>query len=227
MLAVADEVDAFNAAYNAACAEERYFDALNLVQGRTIDDALAWFAEVGVTFWRPPSGHKAPLSALAMAATAALKDLGERATYKQMIAQLALATLAQFRDSMLQAPPSGKSEVANWLAEIALSSAAVGSADGMMTMVRLGHFEKLSELEFDRVRRRAGAEVTNAKKQNVRDRALAAALLVTATNPTLSNEELAVKVREREHLPTTIKTITGWIRTWRKAGDLEPIKSGR
>ncbi len=135
---MADQADELTAKYVAAYAEGRFFDALNIVQGRMIDDALAWFAEGGVRFWRAPGEDTARISGLAGAATSAINDLGELATYKQRVAREALVALAVFRETMLRAPPKEKAQVANWLSEVALASAAEGSADGMMTMVRLG-----------------------------------------------------------------------------------------
>ncbi len=217
-----DGIGEQNARYLSLCEEGRFLDALNLVQGRTIDDALNWFAEAGVRFWRPPDQPDAQLSHLAHAASEAIDGLGDKAGPKQQVAYLALMALANLREVITR--PSTKSiDAVNRIAEIVIAGATVGSAEGMMTAARLNIFEKLAEHEFDRMRRRAGAEATHAKKRSIQEQACDVALAITATNPTLSNEELANKVKTRLNLTTTTRTVTGWMRDARRNGRLPPL----
>lgn len=91
---------------------------------------------------------------------------------------------------------------------------------------RLGHFDLIAELEMDRARRSAGAQATTAKRRSAREKALDVAIAITARNPTLTNEELALKLRTQADLETTVKTIGEWVRVWRREESLPPRKLG-
>ena len=105
----------------------------------------------------------------------------------------------------------------------------VGSTAEHLGLTASGHFDEFAELKFSHLNRRekqeAAARRTNEKKAELRMAAIEAARTICATNPTLSNEELGMKVMGRVNCTLTVRTITGWMREARKSGDLPTIRA--
>ena len=68
------------------------------------------------------------------------------------------------------------------------------------------------------------SDVMSTFEATAKEAALAEALKITATNPTLTNEDLAQRVQVNLSLSTTIRTLTEWVRAWRRQGFLPPQK---
>jgi hypothetical protein len=114
--------------------------------------------------------------------------------------------------------------LADKMADLIMRGVLLGQIEAIMNVTNLGWLDKLAEFDLDRERRRAGAKSTNAKSQTAKENALGEALRIAGKNPTLSHEELALKVRESLGLATTVRTLSGWVKGWRRQGFIAPIK---
>jgi hypothetical protein len=216
-----EEYEARNEAASEAFKRGDFQDAFARYQSLSISLALRFFAEEGVRFIKPPEGP-APtptelVLGLAAAAHAEFQERGgDQAPMKIATAAWMLAAVGEFRVALEEPIPMRKDAIDTKIAEVTIRAQMVGQIDMFMTAVRLGWFDKLRAFEMERERRRHGAAETKAKKAALHERALGEALRITGVNATLSNEEVAVKVRESLGIATTVKTVTGWVRTWRR-----------
>lgn len=214
--------DAFNA--------ENFTDAFNLFQSSLIDMALRWFREEGVTFQRPPDRKFSAVELLVGLALASKREVtarGEGASDKLTTAANILAAIAELRIAIEKPTPQTVEGSASAMAELMCRSVMLGQLDGIANAINLGWLDKLAEHEVGRERNRAGAHAANAKKATMKENALAEAMRITSRNPTLSAEDLALKVQEAAGLKTTIRTITAWVREWRRKGFIAPQKTSR
>ncbi len=206
--------------------EGSFADAFTLFQSSLLDSALRWFREEGITFQRPPDKKltaKELLVGLAMASQREVAGRGENATHRLSTAADLLGAVAELRIA-LEAPIKKSDEAsAARMAELMCRSVMLGQIDMVMNAINLGWLDKLAEYEMARDRRRAGAEKVNAQKASVRENALAEAIRITARNPTLSTEDLALRVKEAAKIDTTIRTISDWVREWRRQ-DFIPLQ---
>jgi hypothetical protein len=112
--------------------------------------------------------------------------------------------------------------------QVILQAMVVGRMVERIGLTSDGHFDEFLRLKFGELeateKRRAGAEKTNAKRRKVRERAVQAAVELCELNQMLSNEDLAVKVRDSLRLPTSIATMANWMRDGRRSGAIPPIK---
>jgi hypothetical protein len=202
--------------------EERFLDALSLMQRGVMATALKWFSDEGVSFSRPDEEIPTTSLVLGLAAAAALEvqERGEGASFRLQTASTALNTVAALRAAYERPFPDTPEGFSERLAELILLASDVGRMDGFMVQIRTGVLDRLSEMEAERERKRLGAHIVNRKKASIKEDAFAAALQITAVNKALSHEDLAVKIRDRKGLSVRISTISGWIREWRKAGEL-------
>ncbi len=205
----------------------RYRDAFSHLHSGMLTKAIRWFREEGAVFQRPP-GDTTPTSlilGLSFAAHAELRERGDEASTKLQVAASLFASVAELRMALEGPIPDTNDGIHEKLAELTIRSAMLGQVDMLMTAIELGWLDKLAEYEVDRDRRRLGAATTNRKKDDARQQALNEAIRISATNQTLSNEELAGRVLKATNLKTTIRTATDWVRVWRKEGFLPPIKA--
>lgn len=169
--------------------------------------------------WYRPQAPTEFVVGLATAGRRALEELGEAATVKQEAASTIFDSIAGLRQALAK-PAAAETDSAEHLAEVLMYAGALGSAATLAARVRLGHFDTLAEFAADRDRRRAGALKTNEKRASAKEKALAAAIAVLGTNPTLSADEAAPKIRERARLSTSLRTVAEWVRDWRRSGTI-------
>lgn len=202
--------------------EERFLDALSLMQRGVMATALKWFAEEGVSFTRPDDEIPTTSLVLGLASAAALEvqERGEAASLKLQTAATALQAVAALRAAYERPYPDTQEGVSERLAELILLASDVGRFDSFMVQIRTGLLDRLSEMDAERERKRLGAQIVNRRKASNKEKAFAAALQITAVNKALSHEDLAEKVRDRVNLTLRISTIAGWVRAWRKTEDL-------
>lgn len=205
----------------------QYRAAFSHYHSALLSRAIRWFRDEGVLFQRPPADHTPTelIFGLAFAAKAEVTERGEDASTKLETAASLFAAIAELRMALEQPAPHTTEGMHELLAELTIRSAMVGQADMLMTVIEQGLLDKVAQFDVDRARRRAGAEVVNARKANARQTALNEAVRIAGRNQTLSNEELARKVIEATQLSTTIRTATEWVRQWRKEGFLPPIRA--
>lgn len=205
-----------------------YPEAFNLFQSSLLDAAIRWFREEGITFQRPAEKKLTAtelLVGLAMASQREVKSRGDDITPKLTTAADTFSAVAELRIAIDKPEPEDAEASAMVMSELMCRCVMLGQIDMVMNAINLGWLDKLAEYEMARDRRRAGAEVVNAKKATVKENALAEAMRITGRNPTLSAEDLAVKVKEAANLATTIRTVSDWVREWRRQGFIAPQKT--
>ena len=209
-------------AFHDGKAKEAYGDFTASV----LSEAIRWFREEGVTFTKPP-GAITPselVAGLAVAANAELRERGDDASNRLSAATWLFSAVAELRSALDEETPTTADGISERVAELILRGVTLGQIDMIMRAIDLGWLDKLAEHEVDRARRSAGATVTNVKKATIKEEAMGEALRIAGKNQTLSNEEIAVKVRESLRIATTVKTLTGWVRAWRQQGFMPPQK---
>lgn len=200
----------------------RYRDAFSQLHSSLLTRALRWFREEGVQFQRPPE-EIAPtelILGLAYAAQSEVAERGDAAGRKLEAAALTVAAIAELRIALERRSPETADEMHEFLAELTIRSGMLGQLQVLMDAEENGWFDKLEEYDADRSRRRAGAEVVNARRADAKQRGLNEAVRITGRNPTLSNEEIARKLIDAAGLSTTVRTATDWVREWRRQGYL-------
>jgi hypothetical protein len=204
----------------------RYRAAFSHLHSAMLTRAIRWFREEGVQFQRPP-GEVTPTAliiGLASAAHAELAERGDDGSDRLQTAAALFAAIAELRIALEQPAPKTDEGMHEMLAELVIRSAMVGQVDMLMRTTELGWLDKLAAYEEDRARRRAGADVVNARKADAKQQALNEAVRIAGRNPTLSNEDLARKIIDAAGLQITIRTATDWVREWRREEYLPPIK---
>jgi hypothetical protein len=154
--------------------------------------------------------------------------MGDAATLRMIIVQKLAGALTD-----LQACLSGIAvddlDPADRMALALLHAFNVGSTAEHLGLTASGHFDEFAELKFSHLKRREkqeeAARRTNEKKVEQRLAAIEAARPICAANPTLSNEDLGMKVMARMTCNVTVRTMTGWMREGRRSGTLPEIKS--
>lgn len=151
----------------------------------------------------------------------------EKAAPEELAVVLELSTALFWLADHIDRGP-GNEDWGEWMRAAILLALSVGSRAERLGLKIRGHDfgEDLKIKEQYRAQqeaRQAGAEETNQRKRDVKQAALRIAENICRTNPTLSNENLAAKTHERARLSLTIKTVTEWVREWRRKGSLPPI----
>lgn len=206
-----------------AFAEGRFLDALSSMQRGVMAASLRWFSDEGISFTRPD--EEIPTTSLvlglAVAASREVQERGEAASFRLQVAAQGLNAVAALRAVYDRPTSTTGTEYNERLAEMILTASDLGRIDGFMVQVRQGLLERLSAFEAERERRRFGAHKTLAAKATQKQQALGEAIRILGRNRNLSAEDVALKVREALHLPQAVKTITGWVRGWRRDGLLD------
>lgn len=214
-------------AVHRAFQEERFTDAFSALQKSILMEALGYFAGAGIQFDKP-DGEFPPeelLDGLALAASREVEARLPNCPIELMLAATAIAGIARLRLALGRDFKPDTKSTTQWIARFAVLGVELGQIDQALHMLRTGVFDTLSEAELAKERRRLGAEKTNAKKATVRQSALAEGIRICSGNHHLSTEDLALRIREAARLPTTIKTISEWVRHWRRTG-LLPSQAG-
>jgi len=216
----------------------RYWDAYN---SRRFADALAASSQGlvrqmlhllrrdghEVNFKRPPEDSVEFFGAIAAALNTRLEEEGEAASLSLTVAGGLAGSLFQLQ-SCLKGPRPDNMSDEDWLSYALLSAFFVGSHAEHIGLTLSGHFHEFADLKHAMMERTAkqaeAARKTNAQKRSVRHAALEAAQDLCRSNPTLSNEDLALKARQRLGLSTTLKTMTRWMQGARRSGALPEIK---
>lgn len=233
-MAAQNDASADDAAYEEALSDQaresfhagRYKEAYGQFTASLLSSAIRMFREEGVRFARPP-GELTPtelIVGLAFAANAELRERGDSASDKLSSATWLFSALAELRVALDEPVPLKVNAVSDKIAELVMRAFMIGQIEMIMNAVKLGWLDKLAQHEMDRERRRAGADATNAKKASIREQALGEVIRIAARNPTLSNEDMALKLRESGAIQTSVKTLTEWVREWRRQGFIDAVK---
>jgi hypothetical protein len=200
----------------------RFDESFNRMQQAGLDQAIRWFREEGVVFTKqhPTVTPLELIVGLASASHAELTERGEAASHKLSVAAGFLWALADLRLAIEGKHDGTRESAGSKAAEITMKSVVLGEMMGLANAVHLGWLDKMTDYEMDRERRRLGAMKSNAAKATAKQSALNEAVRIAAKNATLSNEALAIKLNESVAPNTTVKTLTLWVREWRRRGFL-------
>jgi hypothetical protein len=212
----------------AAHRDGQIFEACNLLRRAVLLDALRWFKDEGVEFVQPDREHTTHelIIGLALAGRGVVEEKGEAASYKLHVAANALEAMAAL-SQILEAPvPDTVEGVTQTLLSFFFVGVDTGRNEALTVLGDVGVIEAYERFNTQRERRRLGAEIVNGRKASVKEKALGEALRITTSNRTLSNEDLAELVRKNLDIVTTIRTLTDWVRDWRRAGTVPPRSVG-
>jgi len=218
-----DSWDGSRERVQVATEQGNYILAMREIIAGLQTQAFNWFSEHGYEFIRsvPESSVQFHI-AIAMTARDTLADFDDPPPELEA-AKLSLEAIAHVVDTLDDLAKRQGTFPAQ-INKLMTMSIALGSVQTYVTFLRSGHFDKLAQLDLDRERRRIGALKTNEKRATIKTHALSAALTILSKNATLSAEELAIKVRDRAGIATSIRTLSDWIRAWRRSGDLPDPK---
>lgn len=137
-----------------AFSEERFLDALSLMQPGVMATALKWFTDEGVSYSRPEEETTATSLVLGLAAAAALEvhERGEGASFRLQTAATALNTVAALGAAYERPFPDTPEGVSERIAELIQLASDVGRMGGFMVQIRTGVLDRLSEMEAAELR---------------------------------------------------------------------------
>nr|QQZ50671.1 hypothetical protein JKL49_04175 [Phenylobacterium glaciei] len=176
----------------AALDDRRFKDAFQDFTASVLNQSIRWFREEGVTFTKP-AGDITPselILGLASAAEEVCRERGDDVSNKLATANWMFTAIADLRTALDEPVPLEGEPITVKMAEVIVRAMLVGQIDMVMTATRLGWADKLDALQTDRKGRKAGALATNAKRATIKEQALAKAIQIVGTNPTLSHEEV-------------------------------------
>ncbi len=130
-----------------------------------------------------------------------------------------VSELALLWDSLLSETESGQGEL---LARAILLTKSIAYDEASDFVRDKQFFEKIRELELDRASRSAGGLKRHANHEARMAPVLETARSLLAKNPTLSNDDLAhkLKLSGGKAANLTTPTLTKWLRRWRREGNL-------
>jgi hypothetical protein len=216
--------------HDEAIAAGQFGKALSIVTVDLMTQLIRLLRERGfeVEFNRPPSNSTEFFGGVASAIQDRIEQEGEAAPYVLTVG-LELATALLGLQTLLQRPRPDDVTEADDVALVLLQSMTVGSRAEFLGLMLSGHYDEFVGLRTKsddmRERRRLGAAVANEKRRGPRKAAFDNALERCLKNPRLSNEDLALRVKADLSLPTSIRTMSGWMRDWRRGGQLPPLKN--
>lgn len=212
----------------AAHRDGQLAEACNLLRQAILLDALRWFRDEGVEFVQPDREHTTHelVVGLALAGRSVVLERGEAASFKLHVAANALESIAALTQ-ILEAPiPDTVEGVTETLLSFFFVGVDTGRNEALTVLGDTGVIEAYERFNAQRERRRLGAEIVNGRKASAKEEALGEALRITTSNRSLSNEDLAELVRNNLNMVTTIRTLTDWVREWRRAGTVPPRSHG-
>ncbi len=177
---------------------------------------------------RPPESFVELAGGIAAALDTLIEQAGDEASPRLIVAREVTAAAAALQ-LVLSRSRDGEEMTADDFAEVLLQTIHLGNVEVQLSQTTSGFIDDYADLKWgqqrDRQRRHRAGKSTKVVKQKKHDWVLSLARPIVATNPTLSNDELAFKLKERAELKEAIRTITGWVRKWRKSGALAPISN--
>lgn len=192
-------------------------EALSRLLDRFVESALKAFEAADIDFdVNNAAADVLVLPGLIRAAQDEIERLGPKASNRLIFAERALSaciTLSLAISEQRGAPTSHQAIV-----NLIWAAVEIGRSEALVTVDAHGWFEELGDLDGDRERRRDNAFASNAKKRALQHKALELCRAKSKVNPSLSNEELALKLHPLLGGDRSIRTITGWIRNWRRMG---------
>ena len=218
----ADQRRIFAAAYEAG----EFGRAFGAYQLALIRRALALLGneQYQVAWQRVPASTLEFVGGLAAALGELIDESGDDASYRLLVVYDVVAAVAKMQ--MRLSKTDGEETSPAILAELLLHAVRLGNVEVMLGQTEGGFLDEFANLKWreaqDFERRRKGASSTNSRRAEQRSTALRLAQDIVKVNPTLSNDDLAFKVKSKSDLPHAIRTITGWIRGWRGDGRLPP-----
>jgi hypothetical protein len=218
-----------HAAFEKAFANGNFQQALGAYQHGQLIRAITLLKVAGYSMNPLPETTTAHAGALALitAIDQVIQSEGDQASYKLHVARQLFAAVARLQ-GMFEAPIDRRRDPNELLAELVLAGAELGAAEARLSETMGGLFDEYMMLKHSLIQsresRRRGAAKVNEGKATAKQNALDAAIRIAAKNATLGNEDIALKLHESVAVNTTVKTITQWVREWRRRELLPPQK---
>ncbi|CAN5307436.1 hypothetical protein BH11PSE2_BH11PSE2_08700 [soil metagenome] len=164
---------------------------------------------------------------LAAAVEQLVEQEGDDASYKLIVVRDVIASVAWMQVLLARRGAHGQL-ASDTLAQLVLQGIRLGNVEVMLGQTEGGFMDEFAGLKWkehlDFERRSKGANAANDRKSQMRIAVLRAAQDIVKVNPTLSNDELAFKLKAAAHTTCAIRTVSGWIRGWRKDERLPPLR---
>jgi hypothetical protein len=229
----ADPPDAGERAIFKMAFEERAFeDALGAYQRGQLIRALALLKAENYSVampTQPASGH-AWAKAMVAELDRVIEAAGLAPPYKLLVAREMFAALGILQGIFEATVDNDGRDQNDMLAEWLLAAIRLGAAEAMLAQTQGGLIDEYMFLKWDKSRtqesRRRGAAKVNERKATAKQNALSAAIGIAERNATLSNEDIAIKLHSSVAADTTVKTLTQWVREWRRRELLPAQKKG-
>lgn len=156
-----------------------------------------------------------------------IKQDGEEVSYKLAVARQMISSVALLQWLFENRTHKDGRDPGDILAELVLAAINIGISETVLSSAEGGLFDEYMTLRVRHMEtqesRRRGAMATNENRAQKRDKVLPLAKQILSTNPTLSNGELAHKLKAKHDLESAPRTLEGWIRKWRETGELPPV----
>ena len=221
----AEERQRFKEAVNAG----RHSQAIGAMSSGLMRQLIHLLKERGfeIEFQREPANSIEFFGGIAATLDKQIEKDGEDAAFVLRIGRELSSALLGLQ-TLLHTPFDESRQVEDVLAESLLQAMMVGACAEHLGLTTTGHFDEFARLKLEEIKlrekQRLAAEATNESRRQPKRRAIEEAQRICATNPTLTNEDLALKARQAASLNTTLKTVTDWMRKARLSGQVPPRK---
>lgn len=205
----------------------RFNDALGHLTKGLARQLYAMLKQEGhVVGWHePPDSTFSFYAGLAVALQKLLREEGDDASYKLVIARDLTAGLAELKE--LLGTPLGDNQV-DGLARVLIQAIRIGAWMDQLGLATSGLLDELGELkwraEMLKEKQRRAAEQTNAKWLAFREAALEQAVMIVAEHPDVTADDLLVTLREAlpgKKLP--ISQLSRCVQEWVRDGQLPKL----
>lgn len=175
---------------------------------------------------KEPSSTFEFAAGLAGALEILMEEEGDDSSYRLIVVHDVIASVARMQQ-LLESHPEDAS-APDVLAELLLQGVRLGNVEVMLGQTEGGFLDEYAGLKWQEVqdfeRRQKAAASTNDRRASKRGETLRAAQGIVKINATLTNEELAYKLKTNGQLSFATRTIVGWIRGWRRGGQLPLLR---
>lgn len=176
---------------------------------------------------REPSSTFEFAAGMAVALERLIDEDSESTSYKLIVVRDVIAAVARMQELLEGRHPENVS-APDILAELLLQGVRLGNVEVMLGQTEGGFIDEYAGLKWQEVqdyqRRQKAAASTNDKRASKRLETLRSAQEIVKINPTLTNDELAHKLKISGQLEFATRTIVGWLRKWRLGGQLPPLR---
>jgi hypothetical protein len=217
------------AKFDASFAEGKFGPAFAAYQLGLLRRALALLGKQSyqIGWQREPASTLEFAGGIAAALDAAIAEAGEHASYKLLVVRDVVGAVAEMQ-ALLTTRDAPDQDAFHVLGRLILQGVRLGTFEVALAQADGGFLDEYADLKWrehlDLERRRKGAAGANDSRHRKRLEVLLTAQEIAKANASLPNDDLAFRLKERLRISQSVRTITGWIRGWRKDGRLPPLR---